>query len=155
MTTDKTEKTETKAPKRYTKLFKEVKIQEEPATAVFDEILDYHEIRWTQLENDQGPEGANMIKSKIVDAIQRGRIETNIHEDHQKGFQVIIHMRDGKSATFNEYNHKGLEEGAKCKTVKNIALMGALLDEGGEARLKQLRGPDLKLVEVLSVLFSL
>lgn len=144
-----------KAPKKYIKLFKEIKIQEEPAKAIFDEILDYHEIKWVQLENDQSPEGARMIKNKLVDAIMRGKMETNVHEDHQKGFQVIIHMRDGTSATFNEYNHTALEESAKCKTVKNIALMGALCDEGGVERLKQLRGPDLKLVEILSTLFLL
>lgn len=137
-----------------TKKFDKDIISKESAEEVFSELLEYYDIDFEDLEIDQGAEGARTVKNKLVRAIRRGRMETNIHEDPKKGFQIIQHLRDGTTITYNEYNHACMEEAAKCKTVKNIALMGALCPEG-YARLKQLRGPDMKFIEYVSVLFSL
>lgn len=145
---------EAKQTTKFVKKFDKDLIQQEPAEKIFNDLLEYYDIDFNDIEIDQGEEGALTVKNKLVRALRRGRMETNIHEDAKKGFQIIHHLRDGTSITYNEYNHTCMEESVKCKGVKNIAMMGALCDEG-LGRLKQLRGPDLKLIEFISVLFSL
>lgn len=144
---------EKKKQKGFVNNFIKVIIQREPAEEIFNELLEYYDIDFKDIEIDQGEEGALTVKNKLVRGIMRGRMETDT-TDQKEGFQIIQHIRDGTSVTYHEYDITALEEATKSKGVKGVALMGSLCDKG-LPRLRQLRGPDLKFVEFLAVLFSL
>jgi len=153
-TSDQNESGRTKKKSPYVKLFSKEIVNEASAKVTFDGILDYYDIVFRDIEVDQGKEGALTVKNKLVRGIMTGRLQTHTHDDPKYGFQIILNLRTGDSITFNEYNHAALEAFNLAKGVKSIALMGALCDEGPD-RLKLLKGPDLKTLEFISVLFSL
>jgi hypothetical protein len=133
----------------------EYKLSKEAATDVFQGILDFYDIDFEDIVNDQGAEAAKTLRNKFIRAIRKGRIETNLHEDSQKGFQIIQHTMDDKEFAYNEYNAKAAEESDKGRGVSaaQYRLLGSLSGKG-EA-VKKMRGPDLKLAEYIAVLFLL
>lgn len=131
------------------------KLSEEAAKAVFEELLDYYDIDFEDIVNDQGKEGAQTLQNKFIRAIRNGRIETKMNDDAAKGFQIIQHTRDGKVFEYNEYNAKAAEESDKAKGISasQYRLLGSLSGKG--ETIKKMRGPDLKLAEYVAVLFLL
>jgi hypothetical protein len=130
-------------------------LSQESAQKVFDEILEYYDIDFDDIVNDQGKEGAETLQNKLVRSIKQGRIETNLSDESAEGFQIIQHTRDGKTFTYNEYNAKAAEESDKAKGVSasQYRLLGSLSGQG--ETIKKMRGPDLKLAEYVAVLFLL
>lgn len=135
---------------------KKFKLGEEAATKVFQEILDYYDIDYEDIVNDQGKDAAKTLRNKLIRAIRAGRLETNHSEIPEEGFQIIQHARHGHTFTYNEYNAKAAEESDKGRGVSSAQynLLGALSGKGA-ASIKKMRGPDLKLGEYIAVIFLL
>jgi len=138
---------------------KEPVLSDEAAQAVFQEILDYYDIEFDDIVNDQGQEAAKTLKNKMVRSIRKGKIETRMHDDIDKGFQIIQHTSTGKVIEYNEYNATAAEESDKGKGISaaQYRLLGSLSGKGAEfiKSKHNLRGPDLKLAEYIAVLFLL
>lgn len=134
-------------------------ISKESAQDVFDGILEYYDIDFEDIVNDQGKDGAKTVQNKFIRAIMSGRIETNIHDDAKKGFQIIQHTRPGETVVYNEYNLKAARESAKAKdsTSAQFCLLASMSGLGVPyfENVKNFRGPDLKLAEYISILFLL
>lgn len=130
-------------------------LSEEAAVETFQGILDFYDIDFEDIVNDQGSEAAKTLRNKFIRAIRKGRIETNLSDDSDQGFQIIQHTMNGKTFTYNEYNAKAAEESDKGRGVSasQYRLLGALSGMG--TAVKKMRGPDLKLAEYIAVLFLL
>ena len=135
------------------------KLSEEAARNIFNELLDYYDIDFEDIVNDQGKEGAQTLQNKFIRAIMKGKIETNHSQDPEEGFQIIQHLSTGSSVAYNEYNAKAAEESDKGKGVSasQYMLLGSLCQKGADyiKSNKVFRGPDLKLAEYIAVLFLL
>lgn len=131
------------------------KLAEEAATEIFQELLDYYDIDYEDIVNDQGKDAAKTLRNKLIRAIRAGRVETKMNDDPEKGFQIIQHAKDGKIFEYNEYNAKAAEESDKARGVSGAQyrLLGSLSGKGDA--IKKMRGPDLKLAEYIAVLFLL
>ncbi|NIA28338.1 MAG: hypothetical protein GWP06_00320 [Actinobacteria bacterium] len=138
---------------------KKPRIGEDAAKDIFKGWLDYYDIKFSHIVNDQGREGAETLENKIVCAIQDEKIETNLSTDPNEGFQIIQHTRPGKTITYNEYGFKAARESAKQKDSASaqIALLASLSGLGmpNFDNKKWFSGPDLKLAEYISILFLL
>lgn len=138
---------------------KKRELSKESAQAVFDEILEYYDIDFSDIVNDQGKEGAETLKNKLVRNIMAGRIETNQSEDLDEGFQIIQHTRRGVTVVYNEYGAKPAEESDKAKGVSaaHYRLAGSLSGKGADyiKSKKNFSGPDIKLLEYIMTLFLL
>lgn len=130
-------------------------LSEEAASETFQELLDFYDIDFEDIVNDQGSEAAKTLRNKFIRAIRKGRIETNLSDDPAQGFQIIQHTMDKKTFTYNEYNARAAEESDKGKGVSasQYRLLGSLSGKG--TAIKKMRGPDLKLAEYIAVLFLL
>lgn len=137
----------------------EKKISKESAQKVFNEILEYYDIDFEDIVNDQGKEGAKTLENKLIRAIMAGRIETKMSDDHNQGFQIIQHTRTGKTVAYNEYGTKAARESAKQKDSASAqyALLGSLSGLGMDYfnSKKNFPGPCLKLAEYVAVIFLL
>ena len=133
----------------------ELKLSAEAAQEVFQSILDFYDIDFDDIVNDQGKDGAQTLKNKFIRAIRKGRIETKLNDDSEKGFQIIQHTMDDLTFAYNEYNAKAAEESDKAKGVSaaQYRLLGSLSGKG--LAVKKMRGPDLKLAEYIAILFLL
>lgn len=134
-------------------------ISKESAQQVFDGILDYYDIDFEDIVNDQGKEGAKTLQNKFIRAIMKGRVETNMSDDPKKGFQIIQHLSTGKSITYNEYNATAAEESDKGKGSSEMQyrLLASLAGKGIPyiKNSSIFRGPDVKLAEYIAVIFLL
>ena len=95
------------------------KISEKSATETFDKWLEYYDIKFEHIVNDQGKEGAATLQNKLVEAIRWGKIETQISEDLNEGFQIIQHTTPGKDVVYNEYGYKAAKE--SLQEVQKVA----------------------------------
>ncbi len=138
---------------------KKKELSKESATKVFDEILEYYDLDFEDIVNDQGKEGAETLRNKLVRSIMNGRVETNIDDDPEKGFQIIQNTRKGVRVVYNEYNAKAAEESDKAKGISasQYRLLGSLCQKGTDyiKSKKNFNGADLKLAEYIAVLFLL
>ncbi len=138
---------------------KKPKISEESAGETFQGILDFYDIDFEDIVNDQGKEGAQTLRNKFIRAIQKGKVETNQSDDPDKGFQIIQNLSTGQIIAYNEYNAKAAEESDKGKGVSSAQyrLLGSLSGKGVDfiKNNKVFRGPDLKLAEYIAVIFLL
>lgn len=143
----------------HTATLKKREISEESATKTFDEILEYYDIEIDDIVNDQGKEGAETLRNKLIRAIKDGRIETRMSENIEEGFQIIQHTRRGVTVVYNEYNATAAEESDKEKTISGgrYRLLGSLCKKGKDYIMspKNFNGADLKLAEFISILISL
>lgn len=134
-------------------------ISKESAEKTFNDWLDYYRIKFEHIVNDQGKEGAETLKNKIVEAIRDGIIETQISENAEEGFQIIQHTATGKAVIYNEYGYKAAREAARQKDnfSAGMALMGSLSGKGMDyfESKKNFSGPDLKLTEYIYTVFLL
>ena len=134
-------------------------ISEESAKNTFNKILDYYDIDFEDIVNDQGKEGAKTLQNKFIRAIRKGRVETNVDDDPKKGFQIIQHLSTGKTITYNEYNATAAEESDKGKgsSAMQYHLLASLSGKGVPyiKNATNFRGPDVKLAEYIAILFLL
>ena len=137
----------------------EPKISDESAKEIFQRILDYYDIDFQDIVSDQGKNGAETLRNKFIRAIMKGKIETNMSDDPDKGFQIIQNSSTGITIAYNEYNAVAAEQGdrGKGQSSAQYELLGSLCGKGSDyiKSKKNLRGPDLKLAEYIAVLFLL
>lgn len=136
---------------------KKPRISEKSAEKSVQELLDYYEVEFEDIVNDQGKEGAKTWKNKIARAFQKERLETKIDDDPEKGFCIIQHTSTGKSFTYKEYNHKAATAYAKQKdsASASFSLLGSLSGQSSEIfkSKKNFSGPDLRLAEAVVMIF--
>ncbi len=137
----------------------EYKLSVVAAKEIFQEILDFYDIDFEDIVNDQGKEGAETLRNKLIRAIRKGKIETHMSDDPEKGFQIIQNSSTGITLAYNEYNATSAEESDKGKGISAMQyrLLGSLCGKGTDyiKNRKILRGPDLKLAEYIAVIFLL
>jgi hypothetical protein len=136
---------------------KDQRISEESATKSVDEILDFYRIKFKHIVNDQGKEGAETWKNKMVEAFRDGLLETKQDPDPEKGFQIIQHTSTGQTVIYNEYGVKAAREYAKQRdsASANLAMMASMSGKGMpffESR-KNFSGSDIRLLEALGMVF--
>lgn len=131
----------------------EYKLSEEAATAVFQDLIENYDVDFEDIENDQGKEGAKTLRNKLVRAIRKGRLETNLHEDEEKGFQIIQHTKKGQTFTYDEYGSKAAKEHDKAggRSAGQYAMLGSMSGTG--SAVEKMRGADLRLAEHIALLF--
>lgn len=136
---------------------KDQRISEESATKSVDEILDFYRIKFKHIVNDQGKEGAETWKNKMVEAFRDGLLETNQDPDPDKGFQIIQHTSTGQTIFYNEYGSKAAKEYAKQRdsASANLAMMASMSGKGMpffESK-KNFSGSDTRLLESIGLIF--
>ncbi len=131
------------------------KIDKRAAEASVDELLDFYDIEFEDIVNDQGKEGAKTWKNKIIRAFQKGRLETV--QDPDKGFCIIQNFSTGKSLTYKEYGAKAAIQSAKQKDAEsaNLTLLASLSGNFLVWFEKKVNcsGPDLRLAEAIVMVF--
>lgn len=128
------------------------KISRERAQEIIQEWLDFYDIDFEDIVNDQGKEGAQTIQNKLVRAIMKGRLETD--PNNEKGFVVFQHINDGKTLIYNELSGHQMIEGEKAKgsIAGMYAMLGSLCGLGSTA-IKNLKGKDLGLAHAIGTIF--
>ncbi len=136
---------------------KKPRISPESAEKSVQDLLDFYEIEFEDIVNDQGKEGAKTWKNKITRAFQKERLETRKDDDPEKGFCIIQHTSTGKHFTYKEYNHKAAiaYAGQKDNASASFSLLGSLSGQSSEIfkSRKNFSGPDLRLAEAVVMIF--
>lgn len=128
-------------------------LSKESAEIQLKKLFDYYEIELDEMDDQDLKEKIEMGYGRLIKAIRKERL--SIKTDG--GIQVIQMTRDGKEMiTYREIDGKAKTEMAG-KNINDFygriyAMMGSLSGLG-EAAIKQLKGVDLSLVEVLGFIF--
>ena len=131
------------------------KITKEGAEESVNKLLDYYDIEFEDIVNDQGKEGARTWKNKIVRAFQKGRLE--LLEDPDKGFCIVQNFSTKKQLVYKEYGAIAAIQSAKQKDSEtaNLTLLASL--SGNMVAWFKSRsnctGPDLRLAEAIVMVF--
>ena len=128
-------------------------LTKENAKNELQKMLDYYEIEIDELEDDDLKKAIQQGYDRLVKAVRLGRLEVKI----ENGIKIIQKLRDGtKTIEYREIDGKAKTEMAGKKVDDNYgkayALMGALSGLG-EGAIKNLKGVDLSLAEVLGLIF--
>jgi hypothetical protein len=121
------------------------------AKEILQEWLDYYDIEFDDIVNEQGKEGAETAVNKLKRAIRNGRLE--IEEDPEKGLIVIQHTKK-TVIKYGEISGKSKMEADKHKGNHSrlYAILGSLSGLGVDA-IAKLKGKDLGLAECIAVVF--
>jgi hypothetical protein len=138
----------------------ETVISEEKSREQLDLLLDYYDLDLAKdlaVEGDKGDRAAEALERKLLQAVQRGRLE--IAEDPDEGLVISQHLRRPVKGVPNPLIYKEITGRAKTAMGKSTdnhariyALLGSLSGEGGAA-IMRLRGVDMSLAEVLGAVF--
>lgn len=128
-------------------------LTKENAKNELQKMLDYYEIEIDELEDDDLKKAIQQGYDRLVKAVRLSRLEIKIED----GIKIIQKLRDGtKVIEYREIDGKAKTEMAGKKVDDNYgkayALMGALSGLG-ESAIKNLKGVDLSLCEVLGLIF--
>ena len=136
---------------------KQIKLSKESAEAVFNEFLDFYDIDFEDIVNDQGKEGAKTLQNKMIRAIQKGKVEIKmVEENGGERLHVVQNLIGGDCVAYKEYNAAASMEADKGRggATANYYLLASLCGHGVD-RIKKLRGPDLKIAEYIGILYQL
>ena len=136
---------------------KKQRLSKEAAEKSVNEILNFYRIKFEHIVNDQGKEGAETWKNKIVEAFRDELLETNHDSDPEKGFQIIQHTSTGVTVIYNEYGVTAARAYSKEKDTAsaNLAMMAAMSGKGVpyfESK-KNFSGSDIRLLEQIGLIF--
>ena len=129
------------------------KLSEETAINEIEKMLEYYAIGVNEIKDEQLKSAIELGYERLIKAVRLGRLEIKL----ENGIQVIQTLRNGSTKiTYKEIdgNAKSAMAGKKPDDHygKSYALMGSLSGLG-ESAIKQLRGVDLSLAEVLGLIF--
>lgn len=117
-----------------------------------DKMLEYYEIDIDEIEDKDLKRAIKQGYDRLIKAVRLGRLEVKLED----GIKVIQKTRSGTTIEYSEIdgNAKTAMAGKSESDYygKSYALMGSL-SKLGESAIKQLKGPDLSLVEVLGMIF--
>jgi len=117
-----------------------------------EKMLDYYEIDIDEIEDKDLKRAIKQGYDRLIKAVRLGRLEVKLED----GIKVIQKTRSGTVIEYEEIDGNaktamaGKQEGDYYG--KSYALMGSL-SKLGESAIKQLKGVDLSLVEVLGMIF--
>ena len=130
----------------------EYKFDKKTATAELKKMLDYYEIDIDEIEDKDLKRAITQGYDRLIKAARMGRLKVNL----ENGIQVIQTLRNGTVITYEEISGTAKTEMAGKAPDdhygKSYALMGSLSGLG-EGAIKQLKGVDLSLAEVLGLIF--
>lgn len=133
------------------------KISEEAATESVDEMLKEYRVKFKHIVSDQGKDGAETWKNKMVEAFMDGSLETRRDPDPEKGFQIIQNTSKGKTVVYNELDLNASKAYAKERDTASaaFAMMASMAGKGVPYFEKKANfsGGDLRLLESLAMLF--
>jgi len=136
---------------------KDFKLSDESAKAIFNEFLEYYDIAFSDIISERGQNAAEQLQKKIVRAIQRGDLQTQMSDKIEEGLQIIQTTSRGVVITYNEYNATANMEADKGRSVAETyyRLLGSLCGKGVDfiTNKKNFAPKDLKIAECLAVLF--
>lgn len=133
---------------------KEDKISLQTAKNELKKMMDYYEIEIDEIEDQDLKKAIKQGYERLTKAVMKGRLKVSIDD---KGITVIQTLKStGKELKYKEINGeaKMAMAGKQADDYygKSYALMGSL-SEVGESAIKQMKGVDLSLVEVLGMIF--
>jgi plasmid stabilization system protein ParE len=128
------------------------KYDKKTATNEIQKMLDYYEIDIDEIEDKDLKRAIRQGYDRLIKAARLGRLTVKIEE----GIKVIQTTRTGTVIEYREIDGQAKTEmagkAAEDHYGKSYALMGSLSGLG-EAAIKQLKGVDLSLAEVLGLIF--
>jgi plasmid stabilization system protein ParE len=117
-----------------------------------EKMMDYYEIDIDEIEDKDLKKAITSGYDRLVKAVRLGRLEIKLEE----GIQIVQTLRNGEKIKYREIDGIAKTQMAgkdeKDYYGKSYALMGSLSDMG-EGAIKQLKGVDLSLAEVLGMIF--
>lgn len=132
----------------------ENKISLQTAKNELKKMMDYYEIEIDEIEDNDLKKAIQQGYDRLVKAVKKGRLKIKIDE---KGIIVIQTLKStGKELHYKEINGEAKMAMAGKQVDdyygKSYALMGSL-SEVGETAIRQMKGVDLSLAEVLGMIF--
>jgi plasmid stabilization system protein ParE len=129
------------------------KLSKESAQNELKKMLDYYEIDIEAIEDENLKRAIGQGYDRLVKAVRLGRLKIKL----EKGIEIIQILRsNGNEISYREIDGVSKMEMAGKKQDdyygKSYALMGSLCGMG-ESAIKQLKGVDLSLCEVLGLIF--
>jgi plasmid stabilization system protein ParE len=129
------------------------KLSVETAQNELKKMLDYYEIDIDTIEDGKLKDAIKSGYDRLIKAVRLGRLEIKL----EKGIEVIQTLRsNGTKISYREIDGvaKAAMDGCPADAFNRKAqiLMGSLCGMG-EAAIKQLKGVDLSLCEVLGLIF--
>jgi hypothetical protein len=126
-----------------------ISMSRETAEKEFRIFEEYYEIE--EFENEDQRAIYDQAKSKVVKAIQKGRVTIS---EVDGDFQVVQTTKKGVRLVYREVDGRAKMEMDKSKSDhgRMYALLGALSKDGPDA-IAQLKGADLSNAESLGALF--
>jgi len=128
------------------------KFDKRTASAEIKKMLDYYEIDIDEIEDKDLKRAINQGYDRLIKAARLGRLSVKLED----GIKIIQTLRNGTEITYDEISGTAKTEMAGKAPDdhygKSYALMGSLSGLG-EGAIKQLKGVDLSLAEVLGLIF--
>lgn len=130
-------------------------LTKENAKNELKKMFDYYEIDLDDIDDKNLKHALNGAYDRLIKSVRHGRLEIKI----ENGIQVLQKLRsNSEKITYREIDGTAkMAMAGKAEDDyygKSYALMGSLSGLG-EAAIKQLKGVDLSLVEVLGMVFLL
>lgn len=131
------------------------KLSADTAKAELEKLFDYYELDIDEIEDETMRNAIRQGYERLVKAVRLGRLE--IGADDKNGIQVMQTLRrGGDPIIYREIDGNAKTAMAGKKTDdhygKAYALLGSLSNLG-ETAIKNLKGVDLSLAEVLGLIF--
>lgn len=130
----------------------ESKISIENANEILKRLTDYYEIDIEAIEDEKLKTAIKQGYDRAIQAIMKGRLQVK----NENGLKVIQTTKSGQVVEYREIdgNAKAAMDGHPSEAYyrRAYALLGALSGLG-ETAIKNMKGVDLSLAEVLGMLF--
>ena len=127
-------------------------IGKEAAKNELKKMFDYYELDVDEIEDKDLKRAINQGYDRLIKAVRLGRLEVKL----ENGIKIIQTLRSGTKIDYREIDGNAKSEMAGKDATdhygKAYALMGSLSGLG-ESAIKQLKGVDLSLAEVLGLIF--
>lgn len=127
-------------------------ITEQNAKLELKKMFDYYEIDIDEIENKEHRKAIQAGYDRLVKAVRLGRLKIKI----ENGITVTQKLRNDDEIIYREIDGKAKAEmdgkAAEAHNQKMHSLLGSLSGLG-EGAIKQLKGVDLSLAEVLGLIF--
>jgi hypothetical protein len=128
------------------------KLSVSSARSELKKMTDYYEIEIEEIEDENLRKGIQQGYDRALQAIRKGRLQVKV----ENGIKIIQTTKKGETIEYREIdgNAKAAMDGhpAEAYYRRAYALLGAL-SGNGEAAVKNMKGVDLSLAEVLGLLF--
>jgi plasmid stabilization system protein ParE len=128
------------------------KFDKKAAHETIKKMLDYYEIDIDEIEDKDLKRAIKQGYDRLIKAARLGRLSVKLED----GIKIIQTLKNGESIEYREIDGVAKTEMAGKQADdhygKSYALMGSLSGLG-EGAIKQLKGVDLSLAEVLGLIF--